>query len=113
MNSNITIRVRYNGYDPMGVVPHAVYPTWFEIGRTKLLRKKGGGYSLLEEQGVFFVVSELHLQYKKSAKYDDELTLLTEVSGTCPVRLHHTYTLALHDTIIAYCYSANNFSVCR
>jgi len=34
----IEIRARYPECDPMGVAHHTVYPIWFEIGRTEMLR---------------------------------------------------------------------------
>ena len=41
------IRVRYCECDPMGVVHHTVYPVWFEMGRTELLRDTGRNLSLI------------------------------------------------------------------
>jgi len=40
----IEIRVRYNETDSMGFVHHANYFTYFELGRTELLRASGGNY---------------------------------------------------------------------
>ena len=39
--STITIdaRVRYAECDPMGYVHHTVFPVWFEMARTELLRR--------------------------------------------------------------------------
>jgi hypothetical protein len=36
----ITITPRYSETDQAGVVHHTVYPVWFEMGRTELLRWK-------------------------------------------------------------------------
>ncbi len=101
MNSDITIRVRYNECDPMGVAHHAVYPVWFEMGRTELLRIQGDNYCELESQGLFIVVSELAVHYKKSAKYDDLLHLVTSVDNCSPARISHEYVLRRDSTIIA------------
>ena len=91
MKTETTIRVRYNECDSMGVVHHAVYPVWFEIGRTELLRVQGKTYRSLEQQGVYLVVSDLVIKYKKPAKYDDELILETEVSHYSPARITHSH----------------------
>jgi acyl-CoA thioester hydrolase len=88
-----TIQVRYSECDPMGVVHHAVYPVWFEMGRTELLRSQGGNYSSLEEEGFYFVVTELHVLYKRPAKYDDHLLLETSVTSSTPARIIHSYVL--------------------
>ena len=39
---DIELRVRYNETDPMGYVHNANYFSYFEIGRTELLRQSGG-----------------------------------------------------------------------
>jgi len=100
METVIQIRVRYNECDSMGVAHHAVYPVWFELGRTELLREQGGCYRDLEEQGLFLVVSELSIKYKGSAKYDDVLELTTTVEEVSRVRIMHSYILKLHDVVI-------------
>jgi|TARA_B100000959_G_scaffold187212_1_gene195788 acyl-CoA thioester hydrolase len=99
--STIEIRVRYNECDPMGVAHHATYPIWFEMGRTEHLRSQGGLYGDIENAGLFFVVVDLHVQYKKSAKYDDVLSLTTIVEDCTPARLRHSYTLTKENEVIA------------
>ena len=97
MHDALQIRVRYNECDPMGVVHNAIYPVWFEMGRTELLRSNGGCYRELESQGLFLVVSELHVKYFSSARYDEELTLTTTLHKATHVRLFHEYSL-MRDT---------------
>ena len=76
MKTNKTsIRVRYGETDQMGVVYHANYVNFFEIGRTEWLRSLGYTYKSLEASGVFLPVIGIEIDYKKSAKYDDELTV--------------------------------------
>jgi acyl-CoA thioester hydrolase len=55
---SITIVPRYAETDKGGVVHHSVYPVWFEMGRTELLRANGLAYKDLEKAGIFFVVVE-------------------------------------------------------
>ncbi|MHC4372792.1 MAG: acyl-CoA thioesterase [Planctomycetota bacterium] len=45
----IPIVPRYSETDQAGVVHHTVYPVWFEMGRTELLRVNGLAYSELEK----------------------------------------------------------------
>lgn len=52
----IQIRVRYQDADPMGLLHHANYFTYFEMGRTELLRASGGNYRRMEEEGMYAVV---------------------------------------------------------
>ena len=71
----ITVVPRYCETDQGGVVHHSVYPVWFEMGRTELLRANGLAYKDLEKVGVFFVVAELNIKYRRPAMYDEELEL--------------------------------------
>ncbi len=89
----ITIVPRYAETDKGGVVHHSVYPVWFEMGRTELLRAGGIAYRDLEAEGVFFVVAELHIKYRRPAFYDEELLLETTCSGITPGKVQHTYRL--------------------
>tara|TARA_X000000368_G_scaffold355831_1_gene297663 strand:+ start:1641 stop:2021 length:381 start_codon:yes stop_codon:yes gene_type:complete len=93
MQSTKTIQVRYNECDPMGIAHHAVYPVWLEIGRTELLREQGELYKKLEANGYFFVVTDLHVQYIRPAKYDDTITIVTSLQKSTAVRLIHNYEI--------------------
>ena len=90
----ITIVPRYAETDQAGVVHHGVYPVWFEMGRTELLRVNGLAYKDLEKAGVFFVVAELHIKYRQPARYDEKLQLETSCSNVTASKVEHTYKLA-------------------
>jgi acyl-CoA thioester hydrolase len=89
----IIIVPRYNETDQGGVVHHSVYPVWFEMGRTELLRVNGMAYKDLEEAGVLFVVAELNIKYRRPAKYDEKLQLETSCSEVSTSRVEHIYKL--------------------
>jgi len=89
----ITIVPRYAETDRGGMVHHSVYPVWFEMGRTELLRVNGVAYKDLEEAGVFFVVAELSIKYRQPAKYDEKLQLETSCSKVTAGRIEHIYKL--------------------
>ena len=89
----ITITARYSETDQAGVVHHSVYPIWFEMGRTELLRVNGLAYKELEAAGVFFVVAELHVKYRRPAGYD-ELQLQTTCSDVTASTVKHAYKLS-------------------
>ncbi len=81
-NSTITLRVRYAETDQMGVVYHANYFVWFEMGRVEFLRQLGFEYKQME------VVDDCHLpvieatcRYKAPARYDEVLALETRLSA--------------------------------
>ena len=89
----IAIVPRYAETDQAGVVHHSVYPVWFEMGRTELLRANGLAYKDLEQAGVFFVVAELNIKYRQPATYDEKLELQTTCSKVTAGKVKHTYRL--------------------
>lgn len=75
------VRVRYSETDKMGVVYHANYLVWFEIGRTEFCRSRGFSYKDMEElDNAYLVVVESYCRYKSPAFYDDELIVRTRVN---------------------------------
>jgi acyl-CoA thioester hydrolase len=74
------VRVRYAETDQMGVVYHANYLIWFEVGRVELMRQRGLDYKRLEiDEGCWIAVVEATARYKAPARYDDELIIETRV----------------------------------
>jgi acyl-CoA thioester hydrolase len=88
---DVEIRVRYQETDAMGFLHHANYFTYFEIGRTELLRANGRDYRQVEEDGLFMVVVKIGSTYKLPARYDDVLTLRTTVARITAAKIEHTY----------------------
>jgi len=75
------LRVRYAETDQMGVVYHANYFVWFEVGRVELLRQLGFSYREMEENdGCGIAVIDARCRYKAPARYDDELVLRTKLT---------------------------------
>ena len=96
----ITVVPRYAETDRGGVVHHSVYPVWFEMGRTELLRANGLAYKDLEATGVLFVVARLSIKYRRPAMYDEHLRLETTWSRVTASRVEHTYKLTREDGLI-------------
>lgn len=89
----IEIRVRYSETDAMGFLHHGNYFSYFEMGRTELLRAQGGNYRAMEEAGLYMVVVNVECRYRKPARYDDLLVLTTRVARVTPAKLEHEYRL--------------------
>ena len=94
----ITVQPRYSETDQGGVVHHSVYPVYFEMGRTELLRANGLAYKDLEAAGVFFVIAELHIKYRRPAFYDEQLRLETTCTNVTASKVEHTYKLTRPST---------------
>src|ERR687884_168048 len=75
------LRVRYAETDKMGIVHHANYLIWFEIGRTEFCRARGFSYREMEENdNAYLVVAESYCRYKAPARYDDQLLVRTHIT---------------------------------
>ena len=79
LQATTQLRVRYAETDQMGYVYYGNYATYFEVARVELLRKHGIKYKELEEAGIMLPVLKLEINYHKPAKYDDLLTIKTEI----------------------------------
>lgn len=86
-----SVRVRYAETDKMGVVYHANFFVWFEVGRCELLRAAGSTYRALEESGVTLPVIEAHCEYVEPGRYDDELEIRARATLLSPVRVQFDY----------------------
>ncbi|NDD64518.1 MAG: acyl-CoA thioesterase [Acidobacteria bacterium] len=74
-------RVRYAETDQAGVVYHANYLVWFEIGRVELCRSHGFNYRDMEaEEDALLPVTEARATYRQPAKYDDQIAIRTRVT---------------------------------
>ncbi len=97
----IEIRVRYQETDAQGRLHHANYLTYFELGRTELLRAAGYNYRQVEEEGWMLVVSEISCQYYLPASYDDLLRLRTLVVEARGARVVNQYQVFRGDDLLA------------
>lgn len=92
--SEIRLRVRYAETDQMGVVYHANYLVWMEMGRVELCRELGVRYRDMEENdGVLLTVSGASCRYLYPARYDDEVLVRTTVARATTRLLEFSYEL--------------------
>ena len=76
---NTEVRVRYAEADPMNVVYYGNYAQYFEVGRVESLRNLGISYKGIEDMGIMLPVVELNIKYLRPAKYDDLLTIKSQI----------------------------------
>ena len=77
----------------MGVVYHGNYAQFFELGRTEWLRSLGVTYKDMENNGIMMPVISLSCNYKKSALYDDVLTIKTSLKKKPMVKIDFEYEI--------------------
>ena len=97
----ISIRVRYAETDRMGLLHHANYFVYFEMGRTEALRARGFSYREIEDAGHFLVIVDIGCKFKRPAYYDDLLTLRTIVERVTHVKIVHRYEVLRDGLLLA------------
>jgi len=91
----VRLRVRYAETDQMGVVYHANYFIWFEVGRVELLRQLGFSYREMEQNDhCFIAVVDARCRYKAPARYDEEIIVRTHLKNVRESLVHFGYELA-------------------
>ena len=101
MSDAVTIsefRVRYGETDQMGVVYHAHYLVWCEIGRTDHIRRFGMSYAEMERAGLLLAVAEATLRYHASARYDGMIRVATTLSQVRSRAVTFDYLITNADT---------------
>ncbi len=93
LESTMKFRVRYAETDQMGIVHHANYPIYYEMGRTEMFRNIGLPYDEMERRGIILPLIDLHCNYKRSAYYDEELTLITQLRELPTARIRFDYII--------------------
>ncbi|MCC6414629.1 MAG: acyl-CoA thioesterase [Opitutaceae bacterium] len=109
ITSRTTVTVRYAETDMMGIVYHANYLPWFEIGRTTLLKEQGLPYTELEKLGYRLPVLEVSAKYLRPARYDDALTIITYLREKPLLRIRLDYEVRHGHDLLATGESAHAF----
>lgn len=95
------IEIRYADTDQMGVVYHANYIIWLEIGRTKLIEDVGFTYAEMEKQGYLSPVTDISIQYKAAMRYGQKATVRTWVEEHGRLRTTYGYEILHEDGTLA------------
>ncbi|MFZ9681668.1 MAG: acyl-CoA thioesterase [Cephaloticoccus sp.] len=109
ITSRSQVTVRYAETDMMGIVYHANFLPWFEIGRTTLLREQSLPYRDLETMGYRLPVLEISAKYLRPAVYDDTLTIITTLKEKPLLRIRLSYEVRRGHELLATGESAHAF----
>lgn len=101
MESTTVLRVRYAETDAMGIVHHATYPVWMELGRSDFLRELGQSYAEWEARGVRLVVNEIRVRFRAPARYDELVMVRTRLAEAGRRRIVFHYDIAREGTLLA------------
>jgi acyl-CoA thioester hydrolase len=92
------LRVRYAETDAMGIVHHASYLIWFEVGRSEYFRQIGVSYEEVERRGYLFPLSEAYARYSAPARYGDAVWVRTKIAEARSRSLTFAYEVILQPT---------------
>ncbi|MDT0594677.1 tol-pal system-associated acyl-CoA thioesterase [Glaciecola petra] len=105
---DIDCRVYYEDTDAGGIVYHANYLKYMERCRTEWVRALGIKQQYLLEQSLGFVVIDMSIAFKKSAKLDDIVNVSCELLKTKRASLlfsqeitHNNQTLVVAEVKVA------------
>jgi acyl-CoA thioester hydrolase len=92
-SSLVSVRVRFDETDAMGIVHHGRYLGFLEIARVEWLRKREVLYSDWAARGRHLAVVEASCQYVRPARFDDVLEVRATLSELRAASLRFTYTI--------------------
>lgn len=87
------IQLLYADTDMMGVIYHANYLKWFELGRTQLIEDIGFSYLGMEESGYYAPVYNVTRTYKKSIRYGERAFVNTWVEVNDGLKTIYGYSI--------------------
>ncbi len=86
-------KVRFVETDLMGVVHHANYFHWFEMGRVEYLRSIGILLNDLLANDIVFPITDVNCKYRSSARFDDIILIQTTLKAVSKVKMVFTYDI--------------------
>ncbi len=107
--SSIEVRVRYAETDQMGVVYHGNYLPWFEMARVQMMDTLGMPYREFEARGYFLPVLTCHIDFKRSARFDDVVTVSVLTQPVERVRFRLDYTVTRGEELLATGHTVHAF----
>ncbi|CAM3720194.1 acyl-CoA thioesterase [Mesobacillus zeae] len=105
------IEVRYAETDQMGVVYHANYLVWMELGRTGLIEELGYNYAEMEKEGVLSPVVDIQVSYKKPVRYGQKALVKTWVAEYNGIKVVYGYEILNNEGEIALTASSSHVCV--
>lgn len=104
-----TVQVRYAETDQMGVVYHANYLVWFELGRSALLDSLGLDYVQMEKEGLVSPVIKVEASFLSPARYGEEVTVKTWVDSYDGLRVTYAYEVLVGERL---CVTGTTVNIC-
>ena len=99
---NFTVKVYYEDTDTGGVVYYANYLKFLERARSEAIYSLGYTNSgLLEKHGIILIVKSCNIEYKKSAKFEDILDIISEATSFTKTSIVMKQTIFKNNELIS------------
>lgn len=95
------IRVRFAETDAMGIVHHSRYLPYLEEARVAFLRHLGHPYTEWRDAGVESAVLEAFVRYRNALRFDDVVTVHTELASVSRATFQMAYLLTVGERVAA------------
>lgn len=89
----VDVDVRFAETDQMGVVHHASYIVWFEVGRVAWMKAAQMPYAEIAAGGHHLAVTAVHAAYRASARFGDTVCIHTRLAKLRSRQVEFTYAL--------------------
>lgn len=92
MNKSL-INLRYSDTDQMGVIYHANYFKFYEIGRTNYLKDAGYDYVEVEKTGIIYPVRNVQSTYLTSIRLGETIYVYTKIKKLTKVQITFSHEI--------------------
>jgi len=101
LRHSYTKKIYYHDTDCGGVVYYANYLKFLEEARTEMLLSRGISLRDLALKGIGFAVARVEIEYKSPARYQDILTILTDITMLRLSAIEFEHTIIKGEQVIA------------
>jgi acyl-CoA thioester hydrolase len=95
LSDNFEFKIRFNEADPLGIVWHGNYLSYFEDGRESFGNKYGLSYMDIYNYGFTVPIVDINCSYKRPLHYGDSAFIETIFVETLAVKLIFNYKISL------------------
>jgi acyl-CoA thioester hydrolase len=99
------VRVRFAETDAQAIAHHASFVVWLEEARVAYLAMHAGGYRAIRERGIEALTTGVHVEYVRSAAFDDVLTIHVRCAEIRGARFRYDYVVERDGDVVATGYT--------
>lgn len=97
LRATVERRIRFEEVDPLGIVWHGRYPSYFEDGRVHLGQLYGIGYQDFREHSVAAPIKQMHMDYIKPLSFGEVAYVEAIIHWNEAARLNYEFIIRNED----------------